>query len=209
MATDQQATAQGEVDADVPVAVPEVLPTMTFSGALHVMAYLQQAVPERDDVERHRQLYLAQGWMLGLDGRPLFPERVEAWAEGPVVRDVHHAIARGRVPDYDGRLDDDAVTLIDAVLHLYRAVTASGLDEIVLADGPWVDARTEVDNHPALTATISQRTLRAAYGRRTIVGASAPVLIRRTEPADADDVDRVAGMLRNSWAPALDLLAES
>lgn len=34
-------------------------------------------------------LYYAQGINLGLHGRPLFEERIEAWQHGPVVREVY------------------------------------------------------------------------------------------------------------------------
>lgn len=34
-------------------------------------------------------LYYAQGINLGLYGRPLFKEKIEAWQHGPVVRDVY------------------------------------------------------------------------------------------------------------------------
>lgn len=37
-------------------------------------------------------VYLCHGWMLGLYGRPLFSDRVEAWTYGPVIRDLYRAV---------------------------------------------------------------------------------------------------------------------
>ena len=35
-------------------------------------------------------VYIAHGWLLGLDGRPLVNEPVEAWRYGPVIRSLYH-----------------------------------------------------------------------------------------------------------------------
>lgn len=37
-------------------------------------------------------VYLAHGWMLGIHGRPLINQDVEAWTYGPVVPTLYHAL---------------------------------------------------------------------------------------------------------------------
>src|SRR5688500_7025998 len=39
-------------------------------------------------------VYISHGWMLGLHGRPLLNEPVEAWRYGPVVPSVYRAYKR-------------------------------------------------------------------------------------------------------------------
>lgn len=39
-------------------------------------------------------VYIAHGWHLGLFGRPLLEEEVEAWKYGPVVCSVYHAFKK-------------------------------------------------------------------------------------------------------------------
>jgi uncharacterized phage-associated protein len=39
-------------------------------------------------------VYIAHGWMLGLTGRPLIDEPVEAWQYGPVVPSIYHRFKR-------------------------------------------------------------------------------------------------------------------
>ena len=34
-------------------------------------------------------VYLAQGWHLAKYGKPLFDAPIEAWPQGPVVREIH------------------------------------------------------------------------------------------------------------------------
>ena len=60
---------------------------------------------ENDDAEitqlkLQKLLYYAKGLhMRNSDGLPLFPERMEAWAHGPVVVDVYHDVKHyGKLP---------------------------------------------------------------------------------------------------------------
>src|SRR5271163_1555007 len=39
-------------------------------------------------------LYYAQGWYLGIFGRALFTNRIEAWRHGPVVPDVYKELKK-------------------------------------------------------------------------------------------------------------------
>ena len=39
-------------------------------------------------------VYIAHGWMLGLYGRPLIRDPVEAWQYGPVIRRLYNAIRK-------------------------------------------------------------------------------------------------------------------
>jgi len=41
------------------------------------------------NLKLQKLVYIANGWHLGFEGRPLFPEAVEAWPYGPVVPKVY------------------------------------------------------------------------------------------------------------------------
>ncbi|SCU94200.1 Uncharacterized phage-associated protein (fragment) [Cupriavidus necator] len=69
--------------------------------ALSVARYILERRKEADDAITPMQLiklvYVAQGYMLGRHGRPLFDdEEVEAWQYGPVVPSVYHAVKEFR-----------------------------------------------------------------------------------------------------------------
>lgn len=53
-----------------------------------VVEYIRHRLPESTPLERHKLAYYVQGWHVTWEGVPLFPERIEAWAHGPVVREV-------------------------------------------------------------------------------------------------------------------------
>ena len=90
-------------------------------------------------------VYLSHGWMLGIHGRSLIAEPVEAWRYGPVVPSVYHLyksfrggpIVTERV-DRTSVFDDEQSSLIDAVVDAYRKYTAWMLSSITHQPGtPW------------------------------------------------------------------------
>jgi uncharacterized phage-associated protein len=92
-------------------------------------------------------VFMCHGWMLGLYGRPLIREEVQAWRYGPVIPELYQHVRRYRsgpvtamLPHHHGRrhlhpLEDD---LIQQVYRLY-----GGLDGVTLskmtheAGSPW------------------------------------------------------------------------
>lgn len=92
-------------------------------------------------------VYYSQAWHLVFDGHPLFDSRIEAWANGPVVRELYRA-HRGkyalRPEDLQGdpsALKPSEATTIDAVLDAYNHLDATQLSVLSHSERPWIDAR--------------------------------------------------------------------
>lgn len=93
--------------------------------------------------------YYSHAWHLVWEERPLFPSRIEAWANGPVVVDLYRA-HRGRLGLEAGDVAGNAATLapdekstIDAVLSFYGDMSAHELSELTHREAPWVEARRD------------------------------------------------------------------
>ena len=74
--------------------------------------------------------------------RPLFPEPIEAWDRGPVVRALWNAHRGQWLVDHvaDGnpaRLTDDDVETINAVLMRYGNLSPEVLSELTHSEDPW------------------------------------------------------------------------
>ena len=119
-------------------------------GALSPRTVAEQILWFRRDVSTTpmhvlKLVYLCHGWMLGIFGRGLIAEPVEAWRYGPVVPTIYHtyksfrgdSIATEPV-DKSAELDDSQNGLLSAVLHAYRDYSAWDLSAITHQPGtPW------------------------------------------------------------------------
>ena len=94
--------------------------------------------------------YFCQAWMLGLYGRPIFRQPIEAWMFGPVVADVYHSLKKyGGFPidtpirnvheqSYNGYEEN----LIEQVWRKYRHISGIELSALTHREGtPWFRIR--------------------------------------------------------------------
>jgi len=89
--------------------------------------------------------YYSQAWSLVWDGEPLYKERIEAWANGPVIPTLYEK-HRGRfyINNINGnpkKLNKTQKETIDAVLEAYGKKSSSWLSASTHRERPWKDAR--------------------------------------------------------------------
>lgn len=91
-------------------------------------------------------VYIAHGWMLGLYGRALIKDRVEAWQYGPVIPALYNAMRDYRgapvtVPvkaPSDDILDGNEDDIVRQVYEIYGKKTGPALSRLTHATGtPW------------------------------------------------------------------------
>ncbi|MEA2234533.1 MAG: hypothetical protein QOD83_4349 [Solirubrobacteraceae bacterium] len=114
-------------------------------------------------------VYYCQAWHLVWDEEPLFPEKIEAWANGPVVRalyDNHRGKFKvnkwphGKI----SRLKRSERETIDAVLELYGTKTGNWLRELTHQETPWREARKGLTPDERGSRKISHGALVDYYG---------------------------------------------
>lgn len=87
------------------------------------------------NLKLNKLVYFAQVLSLKQDGVPLFPDRVEAWEYGPVVREVYQRFKRygsAPIPPQLGasRLDIRSQSIVDSIASRYACLTAFDLVEL-------------------------------------------------------------------------------
>jgi uncharacterized phage-associated protein len=114
-------------------------------SAHDVAEELRRRLPGVGVVKLHKLLYYAQGWHLTWSGQPLFRERIEAWANGPVVRklwvDEKHDRGRPRAQALDG----NQLLTVDYVLDRYGRFSTKDLVRRTHTEDPWRDV-SETDD---------------------------------------------------------------
>ena len=120
--------------------------TRKMTKAVDVAAYILKKKGMMTTWKLQKLVYYCQAWSLVWDDRPLFSEDVEAWANGPVVRELygeHKAeFEVDRLPvGNPSKLDDDGKETVDAVLDFYGDKSGAWLRELTHMECPWKDAR--------------------------------------------------------------------
>ncbi len=91
-------------------------------------------------------VYYSQAWASVWDDEPIFPELIEAWANGPVcpaLYDFHRGQVKiDSLPVGDATLISSAHReTIEAVIKHYADKTAQYLSELTHSEAPWIKAR--------------------------------------------------------------------
>lgn len=108
---------------------------------------LARSGPWTDAMQLQKLLYYVQAWHLAVTDEPLFAEGIEAWKDGPVVREVWRArkeqsTRRSVNQDIDAiRLDPFASDLIDLVIARYGSMSGDELSALTHLEQPWREAR--------------------------------------------------------------------
>lgn len=120
-----------------------------MATALDVAAYILSRQAPMTAMKLQKLVYYSQAWHLVWDEQPLFGEKIEAWANGPIVRELYQA-HRGRFtlagPQDIRSGDPSALTqseqaTVDAVLASYGDKSAHWLSELTHHEAPWWKAR--------------------------------------------------------------------
>jgi uncharacterized phage-associated protein len=110
----------------------------------------------------------SQAWSLVWDERPLFPERIEAWANGPVCPDLY-AKHRGQFIVHEiiggnpGAIDKDGQETIEAVTEYYGDKHPQWLSDLTHAEAPWREARGNLRPGVSCQNEITHEAMAAYY----------------------------------------------
>jgi uncharacterized phage-associated protein len=120
-------------------------------SALDVAAYILEKHGPMTAMKLQKLVYYSQAWSIVWDDDELFSEEIEAWKNGPVVRELWDA-HRGqfRVSEITGAdsdtLGSEQEETVDAVLKFYGDRTAQWLSDLTHLEDPWKDAYAQGPN---------------------------------------------------------------
>lgn len=134
-----------------------------------VARYILNHCGRMSAMKLQKLVYYAQAWHLVWEDRPLFSERIEAWANGPVVPALYAAHRREFEVSADTmrgdarRLDADERESIDEVVTFYGRKDALWLSQLTHREPPWKDARKGLQPGERGTREITQAAMREYY----------------------------------------------
>jgi uncharacterized phage-associated protein len=113
-------------------------------------------------------LYFAEAWCQALLDRELFEESMEAWAHGPVVREVFDVYrdygwepltASDEIIEFDSDVED----VLNQVLDVYGEVSAKTLEKMTHKDKPWLDARGDLGPEERCTSILPKESIKTYF----------------------------------------------
>lgn len=123
------------------------------------------------NLKLQKLLYYAQGWHLGLFGKPLFPDPIEAWVHGPVVRSVYRRYKDFGWSNIDGEvktpiLDQPLTDYFEELCRAYFYRDAYELELMTHREEPWITARGDLAPDVNSNREITQDSMRKFFASR-------------------------------------------
>jgi uncharacterized phage-associated protein len=151
-----------------------------------------------DSYKLQKLLYYTQAWHLAWYDEPLFNNPIEAWSNGPVVRDVYNAHSGTYTVEVIGRSDATALTeqqrqAVSAVVDRYSEFSGRTLSEMTHAEGPWQITRSGLPPHARSDRVIAPHLMRDYYrafgdSRPIAVEPPSPGVVKSAAQGDIDEV---------------------
>ena len=130
-------------------------------SANDVAQYILEKHGPMTTMKLQKLVYYSQVWSAVWNDDCLFPEQIEAWKNGPVIRSLWQA-TRGhfrvnQIPNADSThvWENDRNT-IDRVLDFYGNRDAQWLSDLTHMELPWIEAYQQGQNTPISLETISE-----------------------------------------------------
>lgn len=111
-----------------------------------VAAFILREMGEMTTMKLQKLVYYAQAWSLVWDEEPLFNEKIEAWANGPVVPELYEKhrgqfkVSQWPYGDPNTFSKKQRATL-KSVLKFYGKKPSQWLSDLTHKEDPWKNAR--------------------------------------------------------------------
>lgn len=125
-----------------------------------------------DQKKVQKLCYYTQAWSMALYNKPMINCTFEAWAHGPVCRELweklhehtYYPIPKNTLKDEAIFITDtDALELIERVWETYKEFNGYQLEVLTHQESPWINARGDTPEFQKCTSIISQEDMRAYY----------------------------------------------
>lgn len=140
-----------------------------MASAHDVASYILKSVGPLSAMKLQKLVYYSQAWSLVWDDSPIFEERIEAWANGPVCPELYN-LHKGKFvldewPHGDAsRLEPRFRETIDAVIEYYNQFEAYQLSRLTHAERPWIEAREGLEPGERGNSEITHASMAEYYG---------------------------------------------
>lgn len=113
-----------------------------------IQRYEQESDSAMDEMKLHKLLYFTQRESFVMLGKPMFPDKFEAWKYGPVMRCLRKAHWEYQIP-WVLPADSEYIPVLEDTLRRYAAMDSWTLSNISHGETSWQKAKDkEVGSSP-------------------------------------------------------------
>lgn len=141
-----------------------------MANVFDVAKYILEQKGPMSTMKLQKLCYYAQAWALVWDDKPLFEENFEAWANGPVCRELflktkgQYSVSADDETGGDGDLSENQKDTIDQVLRHYGDQNAQWLSQLTHMEAPWNEAREGIPAGEGCNRLITKESMALYYG---------------------------------------------
>ena len=141
-----------------------------MANVFDVAKYILEKKGPMSTMKLQKLCYYAQAWALVWDDKPLFEENFEAWANGPVCRELflktkgQYSVSADDETGGDGDLSENQKDTIDQVLRHYGDQNAQWLSQLTHMEDPWNEAREGIPAGEGCNRLITKESMALYYG---------------------------------------------
>ncbi len=123
---------------------------------------------EMTTMKLQKLVYYSQAWNIAWNDNTLFPEKIEAWADGPVTPELYKRHAgQFRIRSIPGgsssKLSEHEKETIKKVIAFYGDKSPQWLSDLTHEEDPWRNARQGTPDGARSDAEISPQAMGAYY----------------------------------------------
>jgi uncharacterized phage-associated protein len=139
-----------------------------MANVFDVAAYILSQAGPMTHMKLQKLIYYSQAWSLVWDEAPLFPERIEAWANGPVCPDLYYAHQGEFTVTEEPKGSAKSLKKVeretaDAVIKHYGKKSALWLSDLTHRERPWKEARRGLEDGVRSNRVITHASMSEYY----------------------------------------------
>lgn len=176
-----------------------------MTTAVDVSKYIRARMDVLGEMQVQKLTYYAQAWTLAWTGEPLFDDKIEAWAMGPVLPSLRYRRDKG---DATAVGDARAAAIIDAVVGHYGELTGAQLRDLTHAEAPWHETYANRGHmRRECSDEVERDLMRRFYSNQSLQGEGPKSPQVFYEEPDLEELDAIVDANAERWREALDLLS--
>jgi uncharacterized phage-associated protein len=140
-----------------------------MATVLDVAQYILEHAGNMSTWKLQKLVYYSQAWHLVWADQPLFEEKIEAWANGPVAPTLYEqhkgCFSVASIQGGDSELlTPDERESIDKIIGYYGKFNGQQLSDLTHQEAPWMQAREGMGYNERGNVEITKESLAEYYG---------------------------------------------